>query len=53
MLGQPPVTLASGGFTTLSTVDGLRGYPSRETQSTHYQSPTGNVGSQADRERES
>ena len=35
-----------------STVDGLRDFPSRETQSTHDQASTGNVGSQADSDRE-
>ena len=52
MLGRPPVTHALGSFTTLSTVDGLRNFQSRETQSTHDQASTGNVGSQADSDRE-
>ena len=51
MLGRQPVTDASGSSTTLSTVDRLRDFPSRATQSTHDQASTGNVGSQADRER--
>ena len=53
MLGQPPVTHASGSATTLSTVDGLRDFQSHGTRSTHDYASTGNVGSQADRDRES
>ena len=53
MLGRPPVTHASGISTKLSTVDSLRDFPSRVAQSTRDQASTGNVGSQADGERES
>ena len=52
MLGRPPVPHALGSSTTLSTVDALREFPSRETQSTHDQASTGNVGNQADSDRE-
>ena len=53
MLRRPPVPHVSGSATTLSVVDALRDFPSREPQSTHDQACTGNVGSQADRDRES
>ena len=53
MLGRPPVTHAAGSSTTLGTVDGLRDFPSRETQITHDQASAGGVESQDHRVRES
>ena len=44
---------AAGSSTALGTVDGLRDFPSRETQITHDQASAGGVGSQDHRVSES